>query len=155
MVCADCGCLVDAGVRLSTCDGPDCCCAALPVREVLETMAAQIRTAFEARDMTMFGALLAEGARWGDDGAPNRCRSRAEVVATLQRLIDAGVSGEVLDLKTGPAGVLCHLRAHWPGHPGLTGRDELFHLYRARDGEIIEIEPYDEREAAEAALSVI
>ena len=105
--------------------------------------------------MTMFGALLAEGARWGDDGAPNRCHSRAEVVATFQRLIDAGVAGEVLELKTGPAGVLCHLRARRPGRPGPTGRYELFHLYRARDGKIIEIEPYDQREAAEAALSVI
>lgn len=155
MTCADCGCLVEAGVRLSTCDGPSCCCSALPTSEALDDMAAQIRVAFESRDMTSFGALLADDARWGDDDAPNKCRSRAEVVETFQGLIDAGVSGEVMDLKTGPSGVLCHLRIHWPDAAGRTGRDEIFHLYRIRDGRIIEIRPYDDRDAGETALSVV
>ena len=118
-------------------------------------MAVQIRGAFESRDMTTFGALLADDARWGDDDAPNKCRSRAEVVATFQRLIDDGVGGEVVDLKTGPAGILCHLRIHWPDWATQTGRDEIFHLYRVHDGRIIEIRPYDDREAGEAALSVV
>ena len=29
--CAECGCLVDGGVRLATCGDPACCCAGLPV----------------------------------------------------------------------------------------------------------------------------
>ena len=155
MTCADCGCLVEAGVRLSTCDGPSCCCSALPTSEALDDMAAQIRVAFESRDMTSFGALLADDARWGDDDAPNKCRSRAEVVGTFQRLIAGGVAGEVADLRTGPAGVLCHLRVHWPGPGGPPGRDEVFHLYRVRNGRVIEIQAYDDHEAAETALSVI
>ena len=81
-------------MRVSTCDDPNCCCTALPTREALEGMAAQLRGAFEARDMTTFGALLAEDVRWGDDDAPNKCRSRAEVVETFQTLIDEGVGGE-------------------------------------------------------------
>ncbi|MDA8309156.1 MAG: nuclear transport factor 2 family protein [Actinomycetota bacterium] len=118
-------------------------------------MAAQLRSAFDARDMTTFGALLAEDAVWGDDDAPNTCRSRAEVVATFQRLITDGVGGEVADLKTGPAGILCHLHIHWPEPGSRRGRDEVFHLYRVHDGRIVEIRPYDDREAAENALSVV
>ena len=155
MTCADCGCLVEAGIRVSTCDGPSCCCLALPTREALEGMAAQLRDSFEAQDMTAFGALLAEDARWGDDDAPNKCRSRADVVATFERLIGDGVAGEVADLKTGPAGILCHLRIHWPDPATRPGRDEVFHLYRVHDGRIIEIRPYDDREAGETALSVV
>lgn len=155
MTCADCGCLVEAGVRVSTCDGRNCCCRALPTRGTLEGIAAQLRGAFEARDMTAFGALLAEDARWGDDDAPNKCRSRAEVVATFQRLIADGVVGEVADLKTGPAGILCRLRIHWPDSGSRSGRDEVFHLYLVDDGRIIEIRPYDDRDAGETALSVV
>lgn len=33
IVCADCGCLVDRGVRVTVCAvGPDCCCQDLPIR---------------------------------------------------------------------------------------------------------------------------
>ncbi len=31
--CADCGCLVDAGIRIVPCDKSDCCCRHLPARE--------------------------------------------------------------------------------------------------------------------------
>jgi hypothetical protein len=30
--CAECGCVVDSGVRVSCCDRDDCCCQDLPVR---------------------------------------------------------------------------------------------------------------------------
>jgi ketosteroid isomerase-like protein len=153
--CSDCGCLVESGVRIAMCDRPNCCCTALPAGVALEGMAAALRDAFESRDLTRFGALLADEARWGEDDAPNQCRSRTEVVATFQRLIDDGVGGHIMDLQTGPAGILLHLRIHWPDRSSRAGRDEVFHLYRVHDGRIIEIRPYDDREAAERALSAI
>ena len=115
-------------------------------------MAAQITAAFQARDMAAFGALLADDVRWGDDEAPGKCRTRGEVIATFQRLLAEGVRGEVGEAKTGPAGVLCRLRIHWPD-PGIRSRDQVFHLYRVRDGQIAEIKPYDDRSAAETALA--
>lgn len=33
ILCADCGCLVDRGVRITVCDDVNCCCRDLPVRE--------------------------------------------------------------------------------------------------------------------------
>ena len=153
MTCADCGCVVDRGVRLSTCGNPACCCRALPRREELDAMAAEIRAAFQARDLTRFGALLADDARWGDDTAPNRCRSRDEVVATFQCLLAEGVDGAVADLEIGAAGILCHLRIQWPGPSADWRRDEVFHLYRVVDGQISEIEPYDNADEARAGLA--
>ena len=35
--CADCGCIVDSGVRVIPCNTPDCCCRHLPIRESEET----------------------------------------------------------------------------------------------------------------------
>ena len=35
--CADCGCIVDSGVRVIPCNTPDCCCRQLPVRESTDT----------------------------------------------------------------------------------------------------------------------
>jgi hypothetical protein len=31
MGCADCGCTIEAGVRVVVCDAPHCCCAELPI----------------------------------------------------------------------------------------------------------------------------
>lgn len=154
MSCADCGCLVERGVRVTSCDRPTCCCSELPTREALDEMATEIRGAFESLDIARFGALLADDVRWGDDTAPNKCRTSAEVVATFERLLADGVRGEVADLKTGSAGILCRLVLRWPDEPVHLGRDEIFHLYRVRGRRISEIEPYDSASEAEAALSL-
>jgi hypothetical protein len=33
IICAECGCIVDRGVRLAPCDSPECCYKRLPIRE--------------------------------------------------------------------------------------------------------------------------
>ena len=33
IVYADCGCLVDGGIRVTVCGDPNCCCAHLAIRE--------------------------------------------------------------------------------------------------------------------------
>ena len=33
ILCADCGCLVDRGVRVTVCGDPDCCCAHLAIHK--------------------------------------------------------------------------------------------------------------------------
>ncbi|MBV8949903.1 MAG: ankyrin repeat domain-containing protein, partial [Actinobacteria bacterium] len=43
----------------------------------MRAIAIRIETAFANRDLEAFGTLLAEDARWGDDDAVNKCRSRA------------------------------------------------------------------------------
>lgn len=151
--CADCGCLVDRGVRMVRCGTEGCCCEELPTKELLDELARHITAAFAARDVGSFAELLAPDVRWGDDDAPNRCRSRADVIATFQRLLADGVGGEVTSTRTGAAGVLCRLRVHWPEPDLRERRGHLFHLYRVRSGQIVEIVPYGERAEAEAALA--
>ena len=37
IACADCGCLVDRGIRVESCPDPDCCCQHLPVATADDT----------------------------------------------------------------------------------------------------------------------
>jgi len=152
MICADCGCSVERGLRISTCEDPACCCHELLARDVLDRMATEIRRAFEAHDVAGFAALLADDVRWGDDTAPNQCRTSSEVVATFERMLAKGVDGEVTEIQLGSAGILCRLSIRQPGaeDPAVKGmgadagvaRREVLHLYRVRDGQIIEIRPF-------------
>lgn len=116
-------------------------------------MAARITAAFETHDTPAFGALLAEDVRWGADDAPNKCRSRRDVVATFDRLLAEGADGEVTRVEIVSAGILCQLRIHWPEGAPSARRGELVHLYRVQGGRIVEIEPYDDLSLALAALS--
>ncbi len=47
MICAECGCVVDRGIRLAICHAPECCCRQLPVRRraggVVSTKSDEIR----------------------------------------------------------------------------------------------------------------
>jgi len=72
-------------------------------------MAAQIRIALNARDMTAFRSLIAEGAQWGEAGPDDErtCHNRNEIIATYKRLLAEGVRGTVTETSTGPAGVVC------------------------------------------------
>lgn len=47
MSCADCGCLVERGVRISLCGKPECCCLEFPTRASPETLAEKIQAAFD------------------------------------------------------------------------------------------------------------
>jgi hypothetical protein len=51
---------------------------------------AVVRDAFSTRDLSAFGAVLAEGVRWYGSGPGGGCRGRDEVLATLrERFADA------------------------------------------------------------------
>jgi len=154
VACADCGCLVERGVRVESCHRPDCCCEALPTRDDLDRVAAALRHALETRDLDQLGTLLADDVRWGDDDAPNRCRSRRDVLETFQRLVATGVTGEIAEVETGPAGVLCRLVVRWP-ESAPERRPEVVHLYRLQDGHIVEIEPHPDLDHGRTALSTI
>jgi ketosteroid isomerase-like protein len=118
----------------------------------MTTIAERIRSAFANRDFDSFGELVADDARWGDDDHPNRCRGRRDVLANYRRLVDQGVTGDVAETKTGPAGVMCELRVEWPGGADRSGPTTLFQVFLVRDGRIVEIRGYDDRESAFEAI---
>jgi hypothetical protein len=84
--------------------------------EEMETLAARIRIALNARDMTAFRSLIAEGAQWGEGGPDDErtCHNRDEIIATYKRLLAEGVRGTVTETTTGPGGVVCSLEVEWP-----------------------------------------
>jgi hypothetical protein len=150
--CPACGCLREGGLRLAVCGDPACCCRKINARANLERMAAEVSAAFQARDLGAFGALLADDARWGDDSASTRCRSRSEVIDTFRRQLSAGVEGQVSALEVGPAGILCRLAFTSSGGGAGARRGTVFHLYRVRGEKIAEIVPFADRGPAVAAL---
>jgi len=147
--CAGCGCSVDRGIRIESCGTPNCCCVHLPTQTIV-LLSEQIQTAFNRRDMDTFHRLLAPDARWGDDDARNKCRSREDVIRTFKRLLAEGVRGEVERVTPGPKGVLARLRVDWPD----SASEILFHVYVIRGDLIAEIRRFDDERSAVAAVSI-
>lgn len=135
------------------CNTGECCCLDLPTRlRTPQQIAGRLRSAFATGDLVDFGRLLASDARWGDDDNPNRCRSRADVVATFERLLREGVDGQVAEAMTGTRGVAIRLHVDWPS-PGAGREIDLYQAYLVADGLVTEIRRYDDRESAVAAIS--
>jgi SnoaL-like domain len=126
-----------------------------PTLSRMETLATQLRTAFNARDVDTFRGLLAEDARWGEDpDAPNTCHNRAEIVAHVKRLLNEGVRASIMETTTGPRGVACLLEVEWPD-PKYAPRDRysFYQVYVVTDGLITEIQGHDDQDSALAAIS--
>jgi hypothetical protein len=150
MECADCGCLVEHGIRLIPCETPACCCLDLPVAGAMETVAARLKVALNARDMDAFRALIADDARWGEGGPddPRTCQNRNEIIANYKRLLDQGVRGTVTETMTGPGGVVCHIEIEWPDAVPNQRGPILYQVFLVRDGVVTHIKGMDDRELA-------
>jgi hypothetical protein len=155
MYCADCGCLVDHGIRLISCDASECCCADLPMAEPMATVAARLRNALNARDMAAFRALIAEDAQWGEGGPDDAraCHNRNEIIATYKRLLAQGVRGTVTETTTGPGGVACLVEIDWPDDAPNRRGPTLYQVFLVSDGLVTRIQGHDDRDLALAAIA--
>jgi hypothetical protein len=155
MPCADCGCLVEHGVRLIPCDTSECGCVDLPTAEPMETIAARLRHALNARDMAAFGDLIAQDARWGEGGPDDArtCHNRNDIIATYRRLLRQGVRGTVTETTTGPGGVVCLIEIEWPDDGPHRRGSTLYQVFLVTDGLVTCIQGHDERDLAFAAIS--
>jgi hypothetical protein len=155
MYCADCGCLVDYGVRLVTCDQSECCCVDLPIAAPMESMAARIRTALNARDMDAFRALIADDARWGEGGPDDArtCQNRNDIIATYKRLLHQGVRGTVTETMTGSRGVVCLVEIEWPDDAPNGRGATLYQVFLVNGGLVTHIKGTDDRDLALATVS--
>jgi ketosteroid isomerase-like protein len=155
MHCADCGCLVEHGVRLISCDTSECCCVDLPTADPMDTIAARIRNALNARDMDAFRALIAEDARWGEGGPDDArtCHNRNDIIATYKRLLHQGVRGTVTETTTGPGGVVCLVEIEWPDDAPNRRGPNLYQVFFVTDGLVTRIQGHDDRDLAIAVIS--
>jgi hypothetical protein len=153
MYCADCGCLVEGGVRVVPCNTAECCCLDLPLHvRTVEQIADQLRSAFAIKDLDGLGLLLAADARWGDDDHPNKCRSRSDVIGTFDRLLGEGVDGTVTESVTRPKDVAVELHVQWP-NPGEGRGVNFWQSYIVTNRLVTEIQRHDDRRSAIAAVS--
>ena len=126
-----------------------------PIVSGVETLATQLRTAFNARDIDTFRGLLADDARWGDDpDATSSCHSRAEIVAHFKRLLAEGVRASITETTAGPRGIACLVEVQWPDPKNAPqDRVTLYQVYVVTDGLITEIQGHDDEDSALAAIS--
>lgn len=118
------------------------------------TLEDRLRGCLTDRDLAGFGALLADNVRWGDDTHPRRCRGRAQVVARFAELMSGGVTADVLGTATGPAGVMCRMRVHWPQPEDRRRGQEFFHVYLVdAEGRVNELRRYNDERSAREALA--
>ncbi len=121
----------------------------------METLAARLGIAFNARDVGTFRELLAEDAIWGDDpNAPDTCHNRAEIIAHIERLLNDGLSAEIMDTTTGPRGIAALLEVEWPDPADARpDRISFYQVYVVTDGLVTEIQGHDDQDSALAAIS--
>jgi ketosteroid isomerase-like protein len=153
--CAECGCLVDRGVRLISCDTPNCCCVDLPLTDALESLAARLRHALNEHDLDAFRKLLAEDAQWGEGSRDDErtCRNRTDIIARYERLLHQGVCGTVTETATGPGGIVCLIEITWPDDAPNRRGAHLYQVFLVTDGLITRITGNDNRELALAAIA--
>ena len=117
-------------------------------------IADRLRAALTARDLDAFGMLLSDDVRWGSDDHSRTCRNRSDVLATFARLMSEGAEGAITELAVGTEGILCGLAVAWPRPSHHPDDRNLFHVYLVRDGRIIEIQRYDDRDSAAEAAGI-
>jgi hypothetical protein len=123
--------------------------------EAMETMAARIRIALNARDMTAFRSLIGEGAQWGEGGPDDErtCHNRNEIIATYKRLLAEGVRGTVTETTTGPGGVVCSLEVEWPDRSPNRRGPTIYQAFLVTNGFVTRIQGHDNHQHAIAAIA--
>jgi hypothetical protein len=118
----------------------------------LDQVAAQLRTAFEQHDLTLFGMLLADDVWWGDGVRSQRCRGRSDVLATFGRLVGHSVNTNVSDIIVGRVGILVIMQARRSDARDTRNETALYHAYSIRGGLVTGIRRYEELDAALNAI---
>ena len=154
MICAQCGCLVDRGIRLTVCDDPACCCKDLVLQSTV-ALSARVVAALEAADLEGLRELLAPNARWGapEDVVPT-CQNREQVIAWYERARDAGVRAKVFESRVVARNIVVGLRVNGRGPDGSFDDAERWQVLSVRDGLIAEIRGYDDRDEAAASAAI-
>jgi SnoaL-like domain len=130
-------------------DGPDVS------HQFGESMAAQLRTAFNARDIDTLSSLVAEEATWGDDrNGATCCRNREDIISRLKLLLTAGVQATIVQTRIGPGGIAARVEVRWPeAQDSRANRISYAQVYVVRDGLVTQIHGHDDMDSALAAES--
>jgi len=114
----------------------------------MEALAERIKAALESADLSRFRDLLDPNVRWGAPGDPApACQSREQVLAWYQRSRDGGVRASVDEVVVGEGRVLVGLTLA-NASPGRDGGAQRWQVLTLRNGRVIDIRGYDDRDEA-------
>jgi hypothetical protein len=120
--------------------------------EVMQHIADQLRTALESADLTGYAHLLDPDVRWGAPGDQEfGCKNRNQVLAWYQRGREAGVRARVTETVVCGDRILVGLE--------VTGRESgdgerRWQVLSVRDGLVVDIAGYDDRDQAAASAGL-
>jgi len=120
--------------------------------DVMERVAAQVRPALEAADLTAYRDLLDPNVRWGAPGDPSPpCQNRDQVLAWYEGGRDSGTRARVVQTIVHGDRILVGLAVTHGPADGQPPRDR-WQVLTVRGGRVVEIVGFDDQsDAAEYA----
>lgn len=120
----------------------------------MEGVAAQIRLALEAGDLTAFSESFDPNVTWGATDAPRpTCQNRDQVLAWYERGRQSGVEAQVSDIAIHGDKLLVSLVVHSTQAADQRGGSTLrWQVLTVRDGRVVDIVGFDDRSDAVARL---
>ena len=116
----------------------------------MDELAAQVRKALAAEDVSAFADLLDPNVTWGAPGARNpTCKNRSQVLSWYKRGREGGVRGSVFDVEVLGDQLLVSMTlrgtkgAHERGGTALR-----FQILTVREGRIVDIVGFDDKAEA-------
>ena len=119
-------------------------------RQSMEALAAQVRVALAAADLSAFSHLLDPDVRWGaPDARQPSCRNRDQVLRWYERGRESGVRASVDEVVVLGDRLLVGLRVERPSEgisPG--GAEPRWQVLTVRAGKVVDIVGFDDRTEA-------
>jgi hypothetical protein len=123
----------------------------------LAELAVRVQQVLETEDLAAFSELLDPAVQWGPpDDTKSGCHNRAQVIAWYSRARAEGMTGRVTEVVVGDGALLVGMQVTRPAG----GADEAestgrWQVLRVRDGLVVDIRGYPERDQAAGQAGVI
>jgi hypothetical protein len=116
----------------------------------MDELAAQVRKALAAEDVSAFADLLDGNVTWGAPGARNpTCKNRSQVLSWYERGREAGVRGSVFDVEVLGDRLLVSMNLRGTEGARERGGTALrFQILTVREGRIVDIVGFDDKAEA-------
>jgi RimJ/RimL family protein N-acetyltransferase/ketosteroid isomerase-like protein len=119
--------------------------------EIMDQLAAQVRSALEAADPNAYAQLLDPGVRWGAPGDPiPPCRSKAQVLEWYRRGRGAGARARVTETVVAGDKILVGLKVSRTAAADGGVESDRWQVLTVQDGQITDITGFGDRDEAAA-----
>jgi RimJ/RimL family protein N-acetyltransferase/ketosteroid isomerase-like protein len=124
--------------------------------QMMDELAARVRSALEAADLDAYSDLLDRDVRWGPPGDPvPPCRNRGQVLAWYARGRDAGARARVTETVVAGDKILVGLKVADTSAPDDDAESDRWQVLTVRDGQITDITGFGDRDEAAAWAGLV